>query len=63
MAKRQDFMSKTLKQARHGKVCPVCGEVYTQTKSVVLLSADKEKSYRFQEKNLNVCKCNQKDVY
>lgn len=63
MAKKQDFMSKTLKQARHGKTCPVCGEIYTHAKSVIMISSGKESSYRFQEQNVSVCKCNQKEIY
>lgn len=63
MAKKQDFLSKTMKQAKHGKACPVCGEVYTQAKSVVLMPSEKSKSYHFQERNLSICKCNQKEVY
>jgi len=63
MAKKQDFMSKTMKQAKHGKSCPVCGEIYTYTRSVVLSADQDDNSHRFSEQNIGVCKCNQKEIY
>ena len=63
MAKRQDFRSKTMKTVKHGKACPVCGEHYTYTLAVNLIPSKKEGAYRFVEKNVGVCKCNEKEVY
>jgi hypothetical protein len=63
MAKRQDFASKTAKKERHGKACPVCGEIYTHVLSVNLESSKKEGAYRFAERNVGVCKCNEKEIY
>jgi len=63
MAKKQDFASKTMKQARHGKECPVCGEFYNHTLSVNMEPSKKEGAYRFVEKNIPVCKCNEKEIY
>ncbi len=63
MAKKQDFASKTKKMARHGKSCPVCGEFYDYATTVNLVPSKKEGHYRFAEKNVAVCKCNENEVY
>ncbi|NOX89421.1 MAG: hypothetical protein GXO77_10370 [Calditrichaeota bacterium] len=62
MAKKQDFASKTQK-GKHGKTCPVCGEVFTYVKKVNMLPSQKEGAYGFAEKIVAVCKCNEKEVY
>ncbi len=63
MAKRQDFASKTLKMAKHGKSCAVCGELYSYAKTVNMVASDKPGAHRFVEKNVAVCKCNEKEIY
>ncbi len=63
MAKKQDFVSKTQKLARHGKSCPVCGEFYSHIKTVNMIASDKTGAQRFVEKNIAVCKCNEKEIY
>lgn len=63
MAKKQDFVSKTQKLARHGKSCPVCGEFYSHIKTVNMTVSDKTGAQRFVEKNIAVCKCNEKEIY
>ena len=63
MAKKQDFASKTMKMAKHGKACPVCGEFYNYTMSVEMVPSKKEGAYRFVEDNIGVCKCNENEVY
>ena len=63
MAKKQDFASKTQKLARHGKSCPVCGEFYSHIKTVNMIVSDKTGAQRFVEKNVAVCKCNEKEIY
>ncbi|MBN2423803.1 MAG: hypothetical protein JXR46_04605 [Calditrichaceae bacterium] len=63
MAKKQDFASKTMKLAKHGKACPVCGEFYNYAVTVDMVPSKSEGSYRFVERNVSVCKCNEKEVY
>ncbi len=63
MAKKQDFASKTMKQTQHGRACPVCNEYYTNVVAVNMVPSKKEGAYRFAEKNVAVCKCNEKEVY
>lgn len=63
MAKKQDFASKTMKMAKHGKQCPVCGEFYSHALKVDLVPSKKAGSHRFAEKQIAVCKCNENDIY
>lgn len=63
MAKKQDFASKTMKQAQHGASCPVCNEFYSHVVSVNMVPSKKEGAYRFAEQNVAICKCNEKEVY
>ena len=63
MAKKQDFASKTQKMARHGKSCPVCGEFYSHVLKVDLVPSAEKQTYHFNEQNVGVCKCNEKEVY
>ena len=63
MAKKQDFASKTMKMARHGKECPICNEFYTNVLSVNMVPSKKEGAYRFVDQNIAICKCNEKEVY
>ncbi|HGY55569.1 MAG TPA: hypothetical protein ENK44_07715 [Caldithrix abyssi] len=63
MAKKQDFASKTAKMAKHGKSCPVCGEIYSYVLAVDTVASKKEGAHRFAERQVAVCKCNEKEVY
>jgi len=63
MAKKQDFASKTSKMAKHGKSCPVCGEYYSFVLTSEMVASKKEGAYRFAERNVPVCKCNEKEIY
>ena len=63
MAKKQDFMSKTMKKTKHGRACPTCGEIYAHAKTVSVIPNEGGGSYRFQEKTVDICKCNEKEVY
>ena len=64
MAKTQSFADKAKKgtEAR-GKKCPVCGSVL---QPVLLVASEKSKSsgnWKFNERRIQVCKCNEKEVY
>lgn len=63
MAKKQDFASKSSKLAKHGKACPVCGEFLSYVRTVNMGPSKKEGAFRFAEKNVAVCKCNEKEIY
>ncbi len=64
MAKRvtKGFASKTERALRDKhKTCQVCGGDITRVKHVK--SIDNKTGIGFNEKMVDVCKCNQKDIY
>lgn len=66
MAKDRSFAAKVAKGAQEAlkaKKCPKCGEVINMVKVV---SSEKKAdlgTWRFKEKMVAVCKCNEKEVY
>ncbi len=63
MAKDRSFAAKLAKGAVEGNKCPVCGEVKNM---IMVVNTDKKESkgsWRFKEKFVAVCKCNEKEVY
>ena len=62
MAKRQDFMSKTLKTDKHGNICPVCNTPVSFLKVVNTEKSEKTDSWRFNQKHIGVGKCNENEV-
>ena len=63
MAKRQSFADKVAHaQAKGQHTCPVCGNAL-QTVKWVTSEMSARKAYRFSQKMVNVCKCNNKEIY
>jgi len=64
MAKQQSFAEKAAKgTAARGKKCPVCGTVL---QPVLLVSSERSKAtshWRFNERRVQVCKCNEKQIF
>jgi uncharacterized OB-fold protein len=64
MAKQQTFADKATKAAQQkGSKCPVCGTIFTP---ILLVSSEKSKTtahWKFSERRVQVCKCNEKEVY
>jgi hypothetical protein len=63
MAKQQTFADKATKAAAmKGAKCPVCGEIF---QSLLTVSSERSKAstWKFNERRVNVCKCNEKAVY
>jgi uncharacterized OB-fold protein len=64
MAKQQSFADKATKAAQmKGAKCPVCGTVYQPIK---LVSSERSKvgpSWKTSERMVQVCKCNEKEMY
>lgn len=64
MAKQQTFQDKAAKSAQvKGTKCPVCGTIY---QPILLVSSERSKvgsGWKFNEKRVQVCKCNEKEVY
>lgn len=64
MAKIQSFADKAAKAAmQKGKKCPVCGTVY---QPILMVTSERSKvssGWKFSERRVQVCKCNEKEVY
>ena len=64
MAKQQSFADKATKAAQmKGSKCQVCGTIFQPIK---LVSSEKAKigtSWKFNEHRVQVCKCNEKEIY
>jgi uncharacterized OB-fold protein len=64
MAKQQSFADKATKAAQmKGSKCPVCGTIF---QPVLVVSSEKARlgtSWKFNERRVQVCKCNEKQVY
>ena len=63
MAKQQSFADKAAKAAMQpGKKCVVCGAI-KQPVLYVASEPSKHGSIRFSHKRVQVCKCNEKELY
>jgi uncharacterized OB-fold protein len=64
MAKQQSFADKAAKAAMaKGSKCPKCGEVF---QPILMVSSEKSParaSWKFNERRVQVCKCNEKAIY
>jgi len=64
MAKQQSFADKAAKAHQmKGAKCPVCGTIY---QPILMVSSERSKvasSWKFNERRVQVCKCNEKEVY
>jgi hypothetical protein len=64
MAKQQSFADKATKAAaQRGAKCPTCGTIF---QPILMVSSERSKigsSYKFNERRVQVCKCNEKQIY
>ena len=64
MAKQQSFADKATKAASmKGTKCPVCGTIY---QPILMVSSERSavgSSWKFNERRVQVCKCNEKQIY
>ncbi len=64
MAKQQTFADKATKAAQiKGAKCPVCGTIYQPLLAVSSEFSTQSGSWKFTERRVLVCKCNEKTVY
>ncbi|MGA9120943.1 MAG: hypothetical protein WB699_16370 [Bacteroidota bacterium] len=64
MAKAQSFADKAAKAAlMKGSKCPVCGTIFQPIKVVASERSKTGSSWKFSERNVQLCKCNEKEVY
>ncbi|MCK4272856.1 hypothetical protein KAU04_08175 [bacterium] len=63
MAKRQSFAEKSAHaQSKHQRTCPVCGAAIRSVRWVAAEVSSKN-AFKFNHKMVNVCKCNEKEIY
>lgn len=63
MAKQQSFADKAAKASmQFGKKCPACGTI-KQPVLYVNSEPSKHGSIRFSHRRVQVCKCNEKEIY
>ena len=63
MAKDKSFAAKMAKGAKNDGTCQQCGE---QKNTVLVVGSEKNElkdSWKFKEKIVRVCKCNEAEVY
>jgi|WetSurMetagenome_2_1015567.scaffolds.fasta_scaffold860366_2 hypothetical protein len=64
MAKAKTFADKIAKQQHDfTKHCRVCGESMSPVRLVVSELSDKTKSWKFSNKFVGLCKCNEKTIF
>lgn len=64
MAKQQTFADKATKAAQiKGSKCPVCGSIFQPLLTVSSEPAKNSGSVKFNERRVQVCKCNEKAIY
>jgi uncharacterized OB-fold protein len=64
MAKQQTFADKATKAAAmKGSKCPTCGAIYQPILMVSSERASSSAAWKFNERRVQVCKCNEKQVY
>jgi phage FluMu protein Com len=61
MAKRQSFADKASKKA-HVKICPICNSALNAVRLVDPAFTSDKKSWKFKDKIVEICKCNEKDI-
>lgn len=65
MAKDQSFAAKVAKATAEaqGDHCVTCGELLSTVKLVTSEKSDVKNSWKFNQKFVQVCKCNHAEVY
>lgn len=64
MAKQQSFADKAAKHAAmKGTKCPVCGTIFQPILMVSSEQSGASTAWKFNERRVQVCKCNEKQVY
>jgi hypothetical protein len=65
MSKDRSFAAKVAKalSSSDGNHCPECGEALSTVRLVVSEKQENKNSWKFNQKFVRVCKCNEKEVY
>jgi len=63
MAKSKSFADKLAKSSLdYTKHCPTCGESISTIKLVTSERSEKTGAWRFNQKFVGICKCNEKEI-
>lgn len=63
MGKDRSFAAKMAKGTGDTNMCPTCGQVLSIVKVIDSEQKSNKGSWRFKEKYVSVCNCNEKEVY
>ena len=63
MGKDRSFAAKVAKGAATSNQCPTCGQVINIVKVINSEKKAEKDIWRFKEKFVQVCNCNEKEVY
>jgi len=63
MAKDKSFAAKMGKSAKADGECPQCHEMRNSVLVVASEKKENTESWKFKEKMVHVCKCNENEVY
>lgn len=64
MGKAKSFVDKVAKSAQdYSKHCPECGESIVTVKLVTSERSAKTGAWRFNQRFVGICKCNQKEIF
>ena len=65
MSKDRSFAAKVAKATggKSGNHCPQCGEAYSTVQLVVSEKSVAKQSWKFNDRLVRVCKCNEAEVY
>lgn len=63
MAKDKSFAAKMSKDTQETATCATCGEIRSSVLVVASEKKDNSDSWKFREKIVQVCKCNEKEIY
>lgn len=64
MAKAMSFAEKVAKSAsKKGHTCPTCGQPIATVKLVYSERSPIKDSWKFNQRFVAVCKCNEKEIY
>lgn len=65
MSKDRSFAAKVAKalSSDDGKHCPECGESFSTVKLVVSENSKAKNSWKFNQRLVRLCKCNEAEVY
>ncbi len=63
MAKSTSFADKVNKMNKKSVTCPKCGSDYSYIQSITSERSEKSGSYKFNRRQVRVCKCNEKEIY